>query len=142
MINKIKMIFSNRKDIPFVGMLFFLFLSICFSNVYSQEQYIELLEPQNEAIFSPATNAIQTEELNNTNNDGAEGLFSWIAPIGLTSGARVTYLFRVVPVYDCQSPYDAIILNFPFFEKQNLMATIFQFPAASHPFDAGKHYAW
>ncbi|MCI0450598.1 MAG: hypothetical protein L0Y79_12600 [Chlorobi bacterium] len=86
------------------------------------------------------------------NSDGDEGItlnnsgyipinFSWLPPYPVSAGQRVTYRLKVVQLYGMQSGYDAMQSNPLYYNVDNLIATIYQYPVAARSISTGK-YAW
>jgi len=119
----------------------------CVSAQVQNLTQVELLEPGSGAVFSSRTNPQgtiwdDTDIVHSRTAVGSFLIFNWLPPTPIPPGARVTYKLRIAEIYGNQSPYDAIRSNPAFFENRNVTSTIYQYPTASRPFEAGKRYAW
>lgn len=83
-----------------------------------------LLLPENGAIFEMRQPVI----------------FSWMLP-SLKAGRDVTYKLKIGEIMGNQSAAQAMSSNPAFYEKDNIRATIFNYPASARKFEAGKSYA-
>lgn len=85
--------------------------------------YFQILIPESVSLLNPADNdVLQNNSL---------PLFMWTPVL---SGAPVKYNLKVVPVYQGQSKYDAILTN-PVFLQKSVMTPSYQFNLSDPPFD-------
>lgn len=69
-------------------------------------------------------------------------VFMWLPPMPLTGNYSVSYMLKIVELYDGQVPMEAMEANPNWFTEKNMPSTSFQLPIAARPFQPGKQYAW
>ncbi len=67
--------------------------------------------------------------------------FTWLPPTPITGGQRVTYKLKIAQSYGRQTSYDAMQSNPLYYQADNLITTIYQYPVAARQLSSGK-YAW
>lgn len=68
--------------------------------------------------------------------------FSWLPPTPLRPGQQVRYQLKIVEILGRQSPYDALISNPAWFDRDGLTPTVFPYPISARAFKTGGRYAW
>ncbi len=98
----------------------------------------DCIDQKVEITSSPTLNSPSDEE-----NIPAQQqpLFTWLPPMPAPSG-QIIYKLKIVEILGNQSPEIAIQRNPAWFEKEDIRATMFQYPVQARNFEKNKNYAW
>lgn len=69
-------------------------------------------------------------------------IFSWLPPIPVPPGARISYRLKIVEIYGNQSVHSAMASNPLYYQSFNLSTTTIRYPIAAQPLMPGRKYAW
>lgn len=69
-------------------------------------------------------------------------VFTWLPPVPISLGKKISYRIKIVELFGQQSPYDAMQSNPMFFSANGIAITSFQYPIAARDFASGRTYAW
>jgi hypothetical protein len=103
---------------------------------------MELVSPLDLEVVGALPN--EETEIKKTNNMKINPslIFSWLPPVPLPPGARISYRLKLVEIYGLQSVHSAMQSN-PFYYQSNLVySTVLRYPVAARPLEPGKKYAW
>jgi len=69
-------------------------------------------------------------------------IFSWLPPVPIPPGARISYRLKLVEIFGYQSVYSAMASNPMYYKSNKLSSTILRYPVAAKQLVPGKQYAW
>ena len=69
-------------------------------------------------------------------------IFSWLPPVPVPPGARISYRLKLVEILGYQSIYSAMTSNPLYFQSLKLSSTMLRYPVAAKRLEPGKNYAW
>lgn len=104
------------------------------------ENYFEEYPENTTSLDSDDSIKIEITKTNSIIN--SQIVFTWMPPVPVPLGKKISYRIKIVELFGQQSPYDAMISNPYFFSVNEITTTGFQYPIAARNFAAGKTYAW
>ncbi len=103
---------------------------------------MELISPFNgEVIGDISAEAIENLNLKSINKTPAI-IFSWLPPVPVPPGARISYRLKLVEILGYQSVHSAMVANPMYYQSPNISATVLRYPVAARQLVPGKKYAW
>ncbi len=109
----------------------------------SRNRRNEFMSESDQARFGSNTSGADRLSQSSTQSlPGGVMIFSWLPPIPVPPGARVTYTLRIAEILGRQSPYDAVYSNPASIALKKISTNIVQIPLAARRLRFGARYAW
>ncbi|MFZ5948388.1 MAG: hypothetical protein ACOYU5_10545 [Stygiobacter sp.] len=69
-------------------------------------------------------------------------IFSWLPPVPVPPGARISYRLKIVEILGYQSVHSAMASNPMYYQSPRISATVLRYPIAAMRLMPGRKYAW
>lgn len=103
---------------------------------------MELISPfDREVIGNISAEASENLKLKSSNRTPTI-IFSWLPPVPIPPGARISYRLKLVEIYSYQSVYSAMASNPIYYQSPIISATVLRYPVAARQLVPGNKYAW
>ncbi len=113
----------------------------CISVTVENFNRMELISPfDGETIGNISEDA--KENLKLKSNKTPAIIFSWLPPVPVPPGARISYRLKIVEILGYQSVHSAMASNPMYYQSSKISATVLRYPIAARQLLPGKKYAW
>lgn len=114
----------------------------CISVAVENFNRMELVSPLDHEVLGGIPGDDKGNQKNKKTNAPPAIIFSWLPPVPIPPGARISYRLKLVEIISYQSVYSAMASNPKYFQSLKLSSTILRYPVAAKQLMPGKKYAW
>lgn len=116
--------------------------SDCIQTTIENLNRMELISPfDREVIGNISAEETENLKLKSINKTPAI-IFSWLPPVPVPPGARISYRLKLVEILGYQSVHSAMASNPMYYQSPNISSTVLRYPVAARQLVPGNKYAW